>query len=434
MPYTTFCQQKVVSELKIGDKIPNTVIRGIINSPDSTINLEKLYHNRLLIINFWATWCVPCIKEMGALDTLKRKYTNSLNILSICHDKPALVASFLLKHKEIKPADLYITSDDKALTSYFQHKYLPHNVWINSDGVVVAITDNIDLSEKNIKLFMDGQNPKLKVKTDSRSFSFLKPLHVEDSLLSYRSIITKYKSELNSGDVTYEFDWRRFFGWNLDITDYYWLAYTKQLSQNINWNSIELHTNDSIKFFYPKQAKELFNRSKYNNNTNFEEENRTWDRENLYCYELRLPSSVDGETFRDYLFEDLSRFFKIKATIEYREKECEVITLKPNAAFNNVFYSDKSKSFIVKTSSEIKCQNVTISELFTSLNDLYNLNGDLFIDNTGLTKKVSIDLKLPKNSTVTMEVIKAMLERDYGLKFKKKKGKYPILILNDLTI
>jgi len=108
--------------------------------------------------------------------------------------------------------------------------------------------------------------------------------------------------------------------------------------------------------------------------------------------------------------------------------------IKPNAVINNVVYGKESKSFIEKTSSEIKCQNVTISELFTSLNDIYNLNGELFIDNTGLIKKVSIDLKLPKNSTVTMEVIKAMLERDYGLKFKKKKGKYPILILNDLNI
>ena len=33
------------------------------------INLNN-YHGRLVIINFWATWCAPCMKEMPSLDKL----------------------------------------------------------------------------------------------------------------------------------------------------------------------------------------------------------------------------------------------------------------------------------------------------------------------------------------------------------------------------
>ena len=40
------------------------------NLYNETINLEN-YKNFLVIINFWATWCAPCRKEMPSLDKMK---------------------------------------------------------------------------------------------------------------------------------------------------------------------------------------------------------------------------------------------------------------------------------------------------------------------------------------------------------------------------
>ena len=44
------------------------------------INLEN-YRNKLLILNFWATWCAPCKEEMPSLDLLKNN-KNLNNIIS----------------------------------------------------------------------------------------------------------------------------------------------------------------------------------------------------------------------------------------------------------------------------------------------------------------------------------------------------------------
>ena len=41
------------------------------NINNETINLNE-FENSLIIINFWATWCVPCIEEMPSLNRLKK--------------------------------------------------------------------------------------------------------------------------------------------------------------------------------------------------------------------------------------------------------------------------------------------------------------------------------------------------------------------------
>ena len=63
-----------VSELKvdIGDKIPEDVVK-IIEENGGEVGKPT-------IINFWATWCVPCIRELKTLNGILDE-TNEINVL-----------------------------------------------------------------------------------------------------------------------------------------------------------------------------------------------------------------------------------------------------------------------------------------------------------------------------------------------------------------
>ena len=54
------------------------------------------YAGRPLIVNFWATWCAPCVKEMPDLDELSKKYPE-MYFVGVAVDTPANVERFLKK-------------------------------------------------------------------------------------------------------------------------------------------------------------------------------------------------------------------------------------------------------------------------------------------------------------------------------------------------
>ncbi len=68
------------------------------------------------IVNFWATWCVPCVKELPAFEGLAEKYKGSkVKVLLVSLDMPKMVESKLLpfiKEKKVKSRVLLMRDPD----------------------------------------------------------------------------------------------------------------------------------------------------------------------------------------------------------------------------------------------------------------------------------------------------------------------------------
>ena len=104
------------------------------NIDNETINLNK-FENSLIVINFWATWCAPCIEEMPSLNRLQvNPIFNNLKILPINVGRDNVQKSKnFFKKLEIYNLEIYFDKDIE-LANKFLLRGLPTTVFINKKG------------------------------------------------------------------------------------------------------------------------------------------------------------------------------------------------------------------------------------------------------------------------------------------------------------
>ena len=88
-----------------------------------------------VIVNFWATWCVPCIKEMPDISRFVATHKNVRAIgLAYEDSEPADIKAFLAKHPVIYP--IAQVTLDKPLKDFDEPRGLPTTYLISPDGKV----------------------------------------------------------------------------------------------------------------------------------------------------------------------------------------------------------------------------------------------------------------------------------------------------------
>ena len=117
---------------------------------DKIINLKD-FKNKLVVINFWATWCAPCREEMPSLDLLKsNKGLNNLKIfpVNVGQDNVKKAKEFF-DDINIKNLNLYF-DENINLTKKFALRGIPTSVLLNKNGKEFArVIGSIDFNEEN---------------------------------------------------------------------------------------------------------------------------------------------------------------------------------------------------------------------------------------------------------------------------------------------
>ena len=101
---------------------------------DYDVNLNN-FADKLIIINFWATWCAPCREEMPSLDLLQSdKRLNNLKIFPINVGKENIIKSkIFFKELNIQNLDIYF-DPTVNLANKFLLRGLPTTILINKKG------------------------------------------------------------------------------------------------------------------------------------------------------------------------------------------------------------------------------------------------------------------------------------------------------------
>lgn len=93
-----------------------------------------------ILINFWATWCPPCLRELPLLSELAQSTPESeLRVLAIAYDEPKNINAFLAEHN-IELDVGYGFADVKAAMTAFGNasSSLPFSVLLNSEGELLT--------------------------------------------------------------------------------------------------------------------------------------------------------------------------------------------------------------------------------------------------------------------------------------------------------
>ena len=107
------------------------------NLSGDTVRLEQ-FRGDYILLNFWATWCPPCVKEMPSMERLQQKFKHKgIHVVAISLDKEpeAKIAAFVARLNLTFP--ILLDPDGKVSGPYGANA-LPSTFILNPDGRVIA--------------------------------------------------------------------------------------------------------------------------------------------------------------------------------------------------------------------------------------------------------------------------------------------------------
>jgi len=122
---------------EVGHPAPDFTLRNLQG------NLEGLtdHKDKVVILNFWATWCAPCLEEMPAFEKLYRRYrSQDLTVLAVSIDKGdfSKVQGFVDSNNLTFPV---LMDSDGVAEKLYPSFTIPFTYVIDKEGRVVARVD-----------------------------------------------------------------------------------------------------------------------------------------------------------------------------------------------------------------------------------------------------------------------------------------------------
>ncbi|QCR23880.1 TIGR03435 family protein [Pontibacter sp. SGAir0037] len=140
---------------KPGEAAPPLKLTTVLQATGNLEQNIKSLQGQVVVLEFWATWCAPCIAAMPHLNELSAKYKGkSIQFISITDETDAKAKEFLKK----KRINGWVGIDgDKAMHDAYEVQSIPFTVVIGSNGTVLGYPESKELSEEMLNKALAGQ-------------------------------------------------------------------------------------------------------------------------------------------------------------------------------------------------------------------------------------------------------------------------------------
>jgi len=144
---------------KIGDRAPDLRLEGLLQAPQGAKATLDALRGHVVVLEFWATWCVPCVGAIPHMNELAEKFRDKpVRFIAITDEDRGVIDHFLKK----QPLKAWIGLDpDRTVGKAFHARGLPKTVIINQDGLIAGITYPTRVDERMLNEILAGRQPKM---------------------------------------------------------------------------------------------------------------------------------------------------------------------------------------------------------------------------------------------------------------------------------
>lgn len=118
--------------VNVNAAVPSFVLPGL----DGNLISSEQWSGKIILINFWATWCDPCLEELPVLDETYRAHPGEIIVLGIAVGENADEVKQFLSDKHITYPILL--DEDRRVSVAFQIFGFPTTYFIDQGGIIRA--------------------------------------------------------------------------------------------------------------------------------------------------------------------------------------------------------------------------------------------------------------------------------------------------------
>lgn len=108
---------------------------------------------KVVFINFWATWCPPCIAEMPGMEKLYRDYKNQVDFLFVSNETQEVISKF----KQKNDYDFMVHASLTPHPEQLETTSIPRTFVLDREGhIVIDKTGAADWNSKSVRSVLDG--------------------------------------------------------------------------------------------------------------------------------------------------------------------------------------------------------------------------------------------------------------------------------------
>ncbi|GEP97781.1 TlpA family protein disulfide reductase [Chitinophaga cymbidii] len=443
------------TDLREGDILPNITLKKVM---DNSGNLYSDYigkttlqdfRGKLIILDFWTTYCSPCIKGFYGLSALQEKFKNQIQIFLVNPWEDENRVKKWLKQQNgkrapadnIVPDNLPMLADAKNFLKLFPIRgEIGYHVWIGADGRVKLRGISENTHEKKIQEALSGVKISY-IEDNALAYDRNKPYFVQQSPISGNRPL--YSSNFGG------FDDKGASAYGSAVEDFIDSLLGTQRNTYLNMGILELYQaalKDDLllddHFLYGSRfLLEVSDTAMISQSDVILKRKATdADYRHKVCYEQVLPLSIPDSLVNTFMLQDIERFFENYLGIygRWEERTVPCLKLQFTGDIDRIKSTQDNPSFDFSYADNIIQNNYygynirnLFYEYFQKLKSVYYFKVDRpIIDDTGYNER--IDLILPNPTKIkNYEEFEKILETR-GFKLKPDSVKLKMFVISML--